>query len=172
MANQQQLDILKQGVDVWNEWRDKNGHARVDLSKAYLSQADLLGARLSQADLTQADLSGADLGGTCLIRADLRGANLEQADLTDAMLADEDGASANVAGAKFSSTRFTTASKSHPDAGILELVAADGFEKALFINPEELHYYLAEAFEYTTQRADLQEAEQYPDFFKKAIEKI
>ena len=31
MANQEQLDILKQGVVVWNEWRKKNLGVGADL---------------------------------------------------------------------------------------------------------------------------------------------
>ena len=32
MANQQQLDILKQGVEAWNEWRKKNPDVTIDLN--------------------------------------------------------------------------------------------------------------------------------------------
>jgi hypothetical protein len=36
MANAEQLAILKQGVKVWNEWREKNKDVRPDLgSGAY-----------------------------------------------------------------------------------------------------------------------------------------
>ena len=30
MANQEQLSILKQGVDVWNKWREENPHTIID----------------------------------------------------------------------------------------------------------------------------------------------
>src|SRR5258708_14981440 len=51
MANQEHLDILKQGVEVWNQWilADPNT----------IIIPDLTGADLSGADLSQADLSGA-----------------------------------------------------------------------------------------------------------------
>jgi hypothetical protein len=34
MANQEQLDILKQGIEVWNAWRVKNPDVMIDLSNA------------------------------------------------------------------------------------------------------------------------------------------
>jgi hypothetical protein len=40
----EQLRILKQGVEVWNEWRRQAPDARIDLSHAHLSRADLRGA--------------------------------------------------------------------------------------------------------------------------------
>ncbi|MCZ6529883.1 MAG: pentapeptide repeat-containing protein, partial [Chloroflexi bacterium] len=54
MANQEHLDILKQGVEVWNAWRAENEEVQVDLRKADLRKADLTGANLYGADLTYA----------------------------------------------------------------------------------------------------------------------
>jgi pentapeptide repeat protein len=96
MANQEHLDLLKQGSSAWNAWRVQHKEVRPDLrqanlskadlseanlSKAYLVQANLIQANLSRADLVQADLSGANLSG-----ADLSGANLIQASLNSAFL--------------------------------------------------------------------------------------
>ena len=61
MANPEHLDILKQGVTVWNVWREENLDVRPDLSRAKLS-----GAQLQQANLTEANLTGANLEGTIL----------------------------------------------------------------------------------------------------------
>jgi hypothetical protein len=62
MANHEQLDILKQGVQAWNRWREKHPDIiHPDLSYADLSNADLSYAHLSGADLSYADLHGADL---------------------------------------------------------------------------------------------------------------
>ncbi len=68
MANQEQLDIIKQGVQVWNEWRAENTSLRIDLSSVNLSTASLSltnlnGADLSHANLSYADLLGANLNG-------------------------------------------------------------------------------------------------------------
>jgi hypothetical protein len=44
MANQEQLDILKQGVQVWNQWQAENLDVQIDLMYANLMYADLTGA--------------------------------------------------------------------------------------------------------------------------------
>jgi uncharacterized protein YjbI with pentapeptide repeats len=80
MANQEQLNLLKQGVEVWNQWRKKRPDIRPDLSRANLEGADLRGANLLAVDLEGADLR----------RANLRGADLDNVDLSDAVLIDAD----------------------------------------------------------------------------------
>ena len=45
MANEEQLAILMQGVDVWNRWRKENSGTIPDLSGAnlkYLSKSNLV----------------------------------------------------------------------------------------------------------------------------------
>lgn len=49
MANPEHLEILKQGVDVWNKWREEHPEVRPDLSRATLSRATLSGADLPAA---------------------------------------------------------------------------------------------------------------------------
>jgi uncharacterized protein YjbI with pentapeptide repeats len=61
MANPEHLAILKQGVDVWNEWNSKHYKIKPDLSGANLTQADLSDIILSETDLSDADLSEARL---------------------------------------------------------------------------------------------------------------
>jgi uncharacterized protein YjbI with pentapeptide repeats len=78
MAIPQHLDVLKQGVQAWNNWRDENPGNEPDLAGAKLSTADLKDANLRETDLRWADLSGADLSGAVLNRADLRRANLSR----------------------------------------------------------------------------------------------
>lgn len=84
MANEQQLALLKKGVNVWNEWREKNPQIRPDLSEAELQHEDLGGVNLMEADLRSCDLSGANLMGANLRFCDLSGANLSQAYLSNA----------------------------------------------------------------------------------------
>ena len=96
MANPEHLDLLRQGVEVWNEWRRKEPSVGPDLSDAYLfnaklNRADLRKtnldrAELGQADLRAADLRGAYLDGARLIMTDLSEARLFGADLRDADL--------------------------------------------------------------------------------------
>src|SRR5436305_1431458 len=61
MANQQQLDLLRQGVDAWNTWRRQHEEVRPDLSKANLSGADLSGATLSKAIMRETTFGNVDL---------------------------------------------------------------------------------------------------------------
>src|SRR5438105_773881 len=80
-ANQEHLDILVQGVKMWNQWRGEHADVEVDLSGANLSGANLSGANLSGADLSVADLNEANLSGADLSGADLSFANLIRATL-------------------------------------------------------------------------------------------
>jgi uncharacterized protein YjbI with pentapeptide repeats len=63
MANRNHVTRLKQGVDVWNQWRRENPKTRPNLSRAGLIRASLRGADLRRTDLIKADLSHADLRG-------------------------------------------------------------------------------------------------------------
>lgn len=100
MANQEHLNILKQGVDVWNQWRQEHPDVEPDLSGEKLLFADLRDANLTRANLKDATLNGADLKNADLRDAnltraelrstDLRGANLNKADLKDANLRNVD----------------------------------------------------------------------------------
>jgi hypothetical protein len=48
VANLKHVDILKQGTDVWNKWRDKNTDIqRPDFIEAHLERANLTGAIFS-----------------------------------------------------------------------------------------------------------------------------
>lgn len=124
MANQEQLDILKQGVNTWNIWREQHKEERPDLLKANLSDADLSYSNLKLANLRGADLSysylgysylnGANLSGTNLSGAELRGAylngaNLNRANLSGADLVDAHLNRANLSGAELSGADLTEA---------------------------------------------------------------
>jgi hypothetical protein len=86
MANPEHLEILRQGVEVWNDWRAKEPSIIPNFREADLSWADLSGANLMTADLMTADLNFADLSGANLREADLSGADLSWADLSGANL--------------------------------------------------------------------------------------
>ncbi len=100
MANEEHVAKLKEGVEVWNKWREENPRttpslnntdlSRADLSRADLNGADLSGAVLSGAVLSRADLSRADLSRADLSRANLSNADLGHADLRDADLREAD----------------------------------------------------------------------------------
>jgi hypothetical protein len=86
MANEEQLSILKQGVEVWNQWREGNPNVKINLSFAQLGGCDLHRGNLWEADLGGANLWPANLSGAMLGRADLGGANLSGAILSGAYL--------------------------------------------------------------------------------------
>ena len=56
MADQEQLALLKQGAQIWNQWRREHPDIEVDLSEADFHTADLsyadLRIVLSHCDLT------------------------------------------------------------------------------------------------------------------------
>jgi|GEM_PF-5726992 hypothetical protein len=51
MANEEHLKTLKQGVKVWNTWREENKDVQPDLNEADLIRADLRDANLTRAKL-------------------------------------------------------------------------------------------------------------------------
>ena len=95
MADQQHLDMLKQGIDAWNAWRSQHPAIEPDFSDADLHEIRLIGlessgANLRRANLCRADLRGASLRGASLRGAKLSGANLRKADLRRADLIEAD----------------------------------------------------------------------------------
>jgi uncharacterized protein YjbI with pentapeptide repeats len=80
MANQEHLDILKQGVEVWNQWRAKNPDLQIDLSYANLSGASLTCAHLGGTNLSYATIAGVILGSTNLSGANLSNVHILHTD--------------------------------------------------------------------------------------------
>lgn len=121
MANEEHLDLLKQGTTRWNTWRNAGNCIAPDLNRADLYSIDLSGANLSHAsfisanfmsanlhgancegaDFSHAFLSGANLTGAILRDTLLSGANLAGADLTGADMTEANLYQANLSGAKF-----------------------------------------------------------------------
>ncbi len=81
MANKKHVKILKQGVEVWNKWREENPEIKPDLSGQILRETNLKGADLSKANLLVVDFSLSDLSRASVSEADLRGAYLVKANL-------------------------------------------------------------------------------------------
>ena len=97
IANQKHLNLLKQGVEVWNRWRKEHPEIQPDLSEADLRSADLRNANLCKADLYKANLREANLAGANLSIADLR-----SIDLSDAYLRTTNLTGANLSGSTLS----------------------------------------------------------------------
>src|ERR1044071_4192828 len=168
MADPEHVEILKQGVEVWNKWRNEHrirtpelNHVdlnRSQLSGADLSSADLGGSNLCGADLSRADLSnsyiyfanlsdvnlfdaqfsGAQLRGSQLRRANLRNARFDNATLTRANLV-----MANLTGTDFSRTYldgadFTGAQLGYGSFGDTELSQVKGLDTVKHAGPSTI----------------------------------
>ena len=170
MANPEQLQLLKQGVELWNAWRRQNKDITPDLRGANLDgadlrEADLRGANLHEADLDRAFLDGADLRGAILRRANLHeadfdgaildgaildgaildGAILDGADLREADLRRANLDRAYLGRADFGRADLTGANLSHVEFqetvfGDTDLTAVQGLETCIHYGPSILDY--------------------------------
>lgn len=125
MANEAHLEILKQGVEVWNQWREEAHHVTPDLSHAYLIGANLRNAYLYNVDLRSAFLGDVDLGNTDLSSANLGNANLSDANLSNANLHRAILRSTFLGDADLSHTDLSHADLSHADLSHTNLSHAD-----------------------------------------------
>ena len=109
MANAGHIDLVKDRIEHWNDWRRRNTRILPDFTGADLSEVNLAGANLAKADLTGARLAGANLSGANLTRARLFRADLSQADLTRAVLFKANLSQADLAGANFNAADLSGA---------------------------------------------------------------
>jgi uncharacterized protein YjbI with pentapeptide repeats len=143
MINPEHFEILRQGVKVWNKWRERHPSvipnltggdffklnlAGINFTRAYLSGANLRYSNLTQADLgeaklTLANLSQSQCGGANLKFAALSGANFRFSKLHGANLSGADLSHADFENAVLDSTLFNGA----------ELIKAN-FKDAVFTN--------------------------------------
>lgn len=153
MSNEEHLSLIRQGVEVWNQWRKDYPGTRPDLREAELHRADLSGARLHNANLygadlrwanlsrasligvnlAEADLSGAGLRWANLHGADLRWANLSEADLHEANLM-----SANLGGADLRWADLSGADIWQSVFGDVDLSQVKGLESAIHLGPSTI----------------------------------
>jgi len=126
MADPEHLAILRQGVEVWNQWRMQNKSTSPDLSNADLEEMQMPGidfhqtslhrarlrsvnlsdgnldwANLLQVDLSRSTLRGVTLRDAYLMEADLHRADLTNADLRNAHLSEVNFSLSTLAGANF-----------------------------------------------------------------------
>jgi uncharacterized protein YjbI with pentapeptide repeats len=114
MANPEHLELLRQGVKVWNAWRTEEPMVRVDLCDANLDyenldHANLRDVKLVKASLVGVSIIGADLVGADLYQANLSRANLRGVSLGGAYLAEGILAGADLTGARLSGTNLRKA---------------------------------------------------------------
>ena len=130
MANPEHVEILKQGVEVWNRWREENPDINpdfidTDLSGANLNGANLASAVLTEANLTRADLRRANLTSAVLTEANLSSVNFTDADLSGASLDATNLSVANLSAAKLSGAKFTQAELTGAELIGADLTGAD-----------------------------------------------
>jgi hypothetical protein len=118
MANQRHLEILRQGVDGWNNWA-KRRLEQADLRDADLRDQHLAGFDFRDADLKRATLAGADLREAVFSNAYLRRANLTGANLTAASMR-----AANCRHATLSEATLTDAYLRRADLSYVDLTNA------------------------------------------------
>ena len=116
MANEQHVELVKKGPEAWNQWREENPDASIDLSEAdlrglALAKVNFKGANLKLAKLQFSNLAGALLEGANLEQArlqevNLQGAQLENANLKKCNLMESNLQSTNLQNADVQSAQF------------------------------------------------------------------
>lgn len=112
MANPEHLEILKQGVEVWNKWRDEKENVIPDLrgstffNSTTLRDANFYFANLRGGDFHNIDFSGTDLRGADMCATNLQNANLSNTKLEGASLDHTQLANADLSKAQMGYTLF------------------------------------------------------------------
>ena len=153
MANPEHLEILKQGVEVWNKWQrdnpdiipnligvDLNG---VNLREAYFWRANLSGAKIMEADLCgsyfrDAKLRSAYLSGSDLTGTDLSRANLWRARLNGALLSEADLTGADLTGSNLTGADLREAILWGTSLGNINLISVKGLKKVFHKGPSTI----------------------------------
>jgi TIR domain/Pentapeptide repeats (8 copies) len=128
MANPEHLEILKQGVGVWNQWRFADHHVFPDLSNSDLKRKDL-----SHHNLVGADMSGANLGSADLSNSDCTNANFNNATLKKAILWN-----VKFHETTFMYTDFTEAHIAYCVFASVTFLAPKGLEKVRYLGPSSI----------------------------------
>lgn len=130
MASEKHIDILRQGIAVWNQWRIDNPSLKPKLMGETLSHLDLSGADLSGAELFETRMYGVNLQKANLSKANLREAilsevNFSEADLRDADLSSADLTDSDLIGANLIQADLYVANLSGTDLSHADLTGAD-----------------------------------------------
>jgi uncharacterized protein YjbI with pentapeptide repeats len=159
MADQSHLDILQQGVEGWNSWREQNPSIMPDLAEMSHSGANLSGVNLSGANLSGANLSEAKLAAANLSLANLSGANLFKASLVTANLPGANLSEANLFGANLAFASLSWADLRQAKLPFADLSAARLYQAELHeANLSFANLYGANLYEAELSNADLRQS--------------
>lgn len=109
MIKPKHINILEQGVDYWNNWREQNPQVAPNLNDTDFRNLKLDGANLSETLLIRSKLDNLQLERINLSRANLYkakmvGCNLKYADLTSTNIAEANLNNADLTGANLSNS--------------------------------------------------------------------
>lgn len=109
MADQRHVDLVRQGADATNKWRERKSNLALDLSGADFSNTDLSHINLAGCNLDHSDFSSCTLKNAIFSRATLRSAiftsvNAFSSDFSSCNLQDADFSYSNCTKAGFAST--------------------------------------------------------------------
>ena len=129
MANEEQLAILKEGVEVWNKWREENLHTAIHLNNTDLRKLNLTGVDFFEADLTEIDFRETNLCKANLVGANLWVANLIKANLVQANFSEATLIGANLSQANLNRASFTKVNLNYADLSETNLIETN-FDEA------------------------------------------
>ena len=145
MPSEEHLNKIKQGVDVWNQWREENPQTVPDLS-----QADIRGYQLQKINLSNTDLKDAKLQ-----YSNLTGATLEKADLNKAKLLETNFQSANLKNTNLSGAGLLESNLQFADLENANLEGAQLNEGTIFNQTNLKGAKLKDATGLTTDQVNL-----------------
>lgn len=143
MANEEQLEILRQGVQVWHIWRRTHPNITLDLAGAELQGVNLIGVNFQGTNLYGANLQGTNLYGALLIKANLERANLieanlERANLIEANLQEAFLTGVSLQGANLQRTNLTQAVVGNTTFGNVDLREVRGLDSLKHLFPSTI----------------------------------
>ncbi len=109
MATQQHIEKIKQGSDIWNQWRKNNPKIIPDLIEARLFNMNLDCYNFNDANLVSATLSNSSLINATFKKSLLQGARLRLCDLEEAIFEQAHLAEANLYSANLSKANLSKA---------------------------------------------------------------
>lgn len=135
MADEEQLEILKFGVEVWNIWRIMSPDVRPDLNYAELRAKKLNDGDFRYMDMRYADLTGCQLDSADFSWSNLTGAILRYAHLSNASLYKADISGADLTGAELINTELSESRMAWTTLGDNDLSVAKGLENIFHGGP-------------------------------------